>query len=147
MFGDPVVERSEARGRPAHSWSRERSNRVLIAFWRGLSLKDAASLIEVSVPTLRKVYFSEVAKRNFARLKGEQLQLERLNDQAAEGNVAAMKELLKQIDRLRMNDQGAAFTARPAKAPKAPKLGKKEQLNHDAIEASGNGEWGSLLKH
>lgn len=147
LFGDPILPRSEKRGRPEHVWTLANSNKVLLAFWRGLSVKDAAKIVGVSVPTLRKVYFSEVEKRGEARLKGEMLQLERLNAQAEKGNVAAEKELGKMMERLRMRDQGVVFTAAPAKQPSAPKLGKKEQRKVAARDGTRDGEWGSLLKH
>lgn len=148
LFGDPVLPRQEGRGRPEHQWTREKSNQVLLAFWRGLSVKDAAAIVGISAPTLRRVYFSEVAQRKVARLKGEMLQLARLNDQAEKGNVAAEKELGKMIERLRLRDQGEVFTAAPtAKPNKAPKLGKKEERVAAAREWPREGEWGPLLKH
>ena len=145
LFGDPIVPAKDGRGRPEHAWSLESSNRVLIAFARGMTVKEAATAIGVSVPTLRKHYFSEVAKRDSARVRMEITQLARLNDAAADGNVAAEKELLKQMEKGAMIS-GARAMERPAKA-KQPKLGKKEQLVVDAGAASQSGEWGSLLKH
>lgn len=147
LFGEPVVERSEGRGRPGHRRTRESSNKVLLMFALGRSEKQAATAIGVSVPTLRKHYFSECQKRREAALKLEATQLERLNKRAADGNVTAEKELFKQVDRLRMRDQGVAFTGAPAKAKKTPKLGKKEERQIAAREGARDGEWGSLLKH
>lgn len=135
LFGDPVVERAEGRGRPPHVWSRENSNKVLLAFARGLSVKDAATAIGVSVPTLRKVYFSEVAKRAAAKLRMEITQLARLNALAEKDNVSAEKELRKQLDRMEQRDRQQAIAPPPTK--KAPKLGKKEQATIAAQEARG----------
>lgn len=127
LFGDPVVEPREGRGRPEHRWSLENSNKVLLAFARGLSVKDAAIVIGVSVPTLRKVYFAEVAKRQAARLRLEMAQLARLNDAAAAGKVAAEKELLKQMERLRVRDRSDALASHTSAKPKKEKpVGKKE---------------------
>ncbi|WP_313326105.1 hypothetical protein [Sphingobium yanoikuyae] len=136
LFGDPVISRQEGRGRPEHIWTRERSNKVLLAFARGLSVKDAATTIGISVPTLRKVYFSEVEKRSEARLRMEMVQLSRLNDQAGAGNVAAEKELIKQLDRLRQRDQQQQLAPAPTKAA-APKLGKKEAAKAQAQDVRG----------
>ncbi|CAN5336344.1 hypothetical protein BH10PSE12_BH10PSE12_02820 [soil metagenome] len=124
LFGDPVMPRRVGRGRPEHIWSRENSNKVLLAFARGLSVKEAALAIGVSGPTLRKVYFSEVAKRAQSRLRMEMTQLARLNAQAEAGNVAAEKELMKQLDRMRQRDQVRALAPEPTAKPE--KLGKKE---------------------
>jgi len=138
MFGDPVIERKEGRGRPEHVWTRENSNKVLLAFARGLSVKQAAQAVGISAPTLRKVYFSEVAKRAQARLRMEMTQLARLNTQAEAGNVAAEKELFKQLDRLRLRDQTDALA--PTQAPpsaKPPRLGKKELERQVAEQVTG----------
>jgi hypothetical protein len=135
LFGDPVLPRREGRGRPEVVWTKDGSNVVLLAFARGLSVKQAATAIGVSVPTLRKVYFSEVSKRAEARLRMEQRQLARLNEAAQGGNVAAEKELMKQIERLRTRDQVHAFA--PAPTAKAEKLGKKAGAEKAAEELRG----------
>lgn len=137
LFGDPVVQPREGRGRPEHLWSLENSNKVLLAFARGLTVKDAAVAIGISVPTLRKVYFSEVAKRQAARLRMEMTQLARLNAEAAAGNVTAEKELMKQMERLRLRDQSEELAPRPThKAKKDRPLGKKERLKIEAERVS-----------
>lgn len=138
LFGDPIQPGKEGRGRPEHSWSRENSNKVLLAFARGLSVKQAATAIGVSVPTLRKHYSSEVGKRTDARLRMEMTQLARLNSAATAGNVAAEKELFKRLDKAalaelagRVADRG---NARPV--PK-PKLGKKAAAQEAAGQVTG----------
>lgn len=135
LFGDPVIPRQEGRGRPEVVWDRVKSNTVLLAFARGLSVKEVAAAIGVSAPTLRKVYFSEVAKRAQARLRMEMTQLTRLNAQAEAGNVAAEKELMKQMDRLRQRDQ--VQTMAPAPTAKPVKLGKKEAAAQAAEQVRG----------
>ena len=136
LFGDLVAERREGRGRPEHLWSLENSNKVLLAFARGLSVKQAAMVIGISGPTLRKVYFDEVAIRQQAQIRLEMTQLERLNAAAKAGNITAEKELFKQMERLRSKDQAAALASQaPAKAP--PKQGKKEAAAQAAGEVRG----------
>lgn len=132
LFGDPVILSRDGPGRPEVKWCLENSNKVLLAFARGLSVKQAATVIGVSAPTLRKVYFSEVAKRADAILRMEMTQLARLNNLAAGGNVSAEKELLKQIGRLRLHDKAAALA--PAPTAQAQKKGKK-QRQLEAAEA------------
>lgn len=135
LFGDPILPRQEGRGRPEHQWTLENSNKVLLAFARGLSVKEAATAIGVSAPTLRKVYFSEVAKRAQAQLRMEMTQLARLNKLATDGNVAAEKELLKQLDKMRQRDQVRAMA--PAPTAKPEKLGKKEAAARAAGQVRG----------
>ena len=131
LFGDPVLPNREARGRPEHSWSLANSNKVLIAFARGLSVKEAAVAIGVSVPTLRKHYFAEVAKRQAARVRMEMTQLARLNDAAAKGSVPAEKELLKRLDKAALADLADRVADRGRKRT-GPTVGKKEA----AVEAA-----------
>jgi hypothetical protein len=104
LFGDVVSAPHDGPGRPAHHWSRENSNKVLLAFARGLSVKEAAMAIGVSAPTLRKVYFAEVSERAKAKLRMEMTQLARLNRAAEAGSVPAEKELLKTLERMRQRD-------------------------------------------
>ena len=136
LFGDPILPVSEARGRPEHSWSLENSNKVLLAFARGLSVKDAATAIGVSVPTLRKHYFAEVKKRTDARLRMEMTQLTRLNAAAAEGNVTAEKELFKRLEKAALADLADRVANRGRAAP-TPRLGKKEAAKAAALEVVG----------
>lgn len=135
LFGDPIQPDREARGRPEHRWTLQNSNKVLLAFARGLSVKEAAIVIGVSAPTLRKVYFSEVRRQKDARLRMEMTQLSRLNDAAQAGNVAAEKELLKQIEKAALKDVANSVRDR-GRGPKAPALGKKELAQEAAKEAA-----------
>lgn len=134
LFGDPVFPAKEGRGRPAHRWSLENSNKVLLAFARGLTVKDAAIAIGITSPTLRAHYSSELKIRQAARLRMEMTQLARLNALAADGNVSAEKELGKMLERLRQRDQVQALAPT---APKQPKMGKKEAARRAAESQRG----------
>jgi hypothetical protein len=138
LFGDPVLPRKEGRGRPEHIWTRENSNKVLLAFARGLGVKEAATAIGLSVPTLRKVYFSECEKRQSARLRMDMTQLARLNAAAEGGNIAAEKELAKQLEKMRMRDQAQAMAPAPPQRPgKVEKIGKKVAMARAAEQVRG----------
>ncbi|MBD8677939.1 hypothetical protein [Sphingomonas sp. CFBP 13720] len=139
LFGDPILSREETRGRPEHRWSLENSNKVLLAFARGLDVKKAAIAIGVSVPTLRKHYFAEVKKRDAAKLRMEMTQLARLNKAAAEGNIAAEKELGKRLDKATLADtaERVANRGRNGAPPALPRLGKKEEATAKAEAVTG----------
>ena len=138
LFGDPILPREEGRGRPEHQWSLENSNKVLLAFARGLDVKGAATAIGVSVPTLRKHYFAEVKKRDSAKLRMEMTQLSRLNSAAAAGNVAAEKELAKRLERGALKDTADRVANRGRNGAPAPqKLGKKEEAKAAAHGLTG----------
>ncbi|WP_339347488.1 hypothetical protein [uncultured Sphingomonas sp.] len=139
LFGDPIQPRSEGRGRPEHRWTLENSNKVLLAFARGLTVKQAATAIGVSVPTLRKHYSSEVAQRDAAALRFEMVQLARLNDGAKAGSVAAEKELGRRLEKARL-DALSEEVSRHAKPPTTPRRGKKEELQHEADNITGRYE-------
>jgi len=134
LFGNPFVPRHEGRGRPPHVPTRETRNRVILCLVRELSLKDTASVIGISVPTLREHYSSELAMRATAALRMEMRQLERLNAAADGGNVAAEKELWVRLEKLRLRDKHRAAAPAPAKQPK---LGKKAEAEQRAIEHRG----------
>lgn len=147
LFGEPVPRAPiRKKGRPEHQWSVENSNRINLLFATGHEPKDAAAILGITMPTLRKHYFSELEQWRVARLRLKASALARLHAEGQEGNVAAIKELFKQMDRGAMMD-GAREMARPARPPKAPKLGKKQQMIVEAEAATQSGEWGSLLKH
>lgn len=115
-------------------WTLENSNRVLLAFARGLGVKEAAVSIGVSVPTLRKHYSAEVEKRDAAALRFEAVQLSRLNDRAKAGSVAAEKELARRIDKARL-ELLAEKVAAPA--PRSAPRGKKATQQAEAEEVRG----------
>ncbi|XUU60652.1 hypothetical protein ACRAQ6_14000 [Erythrobacter sp. HA6-11] len=145
LFGNPITLPKAGRGRPEHVWTLENSNRVLLAFVRGLSHAETAKLIGVDAKTLRKHYSRECALKATARMRMEQRQLERLNAQAEQGNVTAERELSRRIEVLRMRDASEKFGKREAAKPKTEKLGKKEQRKRDALLAgAGDEEWGDL---
>lgn len=139
LFGDAVQPRKEGRGRPEHVWSKENSNKVLLGFARGLTVKEAATAIGVSVPTLRKHYFSEVAQREAAAIRFEMVQLTRLNETAKGGSVAAEKELARRIEKARL-DLLSDQVSRGAKPPKPERLGKKATIAKEAAEMQGQYE-------
>ena len=135
LFGEPVVSPRERPGRPEIVWNRQGSDLAILGFARGLTVKEVAGLLGLSQPTFRKVYFSECRKRKLARLRVEMLQLTRLNNQAAAGNVGAERELARRLDQLRMRDSAAAQASAPPM--KEPKLGKKAEADRAAREQTG----------
>lgn len=135
LGGRPFAPR-EGRGRPEHQATIERLNKVLMAFVAGYSVKQAADIIGVSVPTLRKHYFSAVDMRDKAALQFEIERLVRLNTLAAAGNVSAEKELGRMLERAKvaqMSDQ-VSGSVRP---PKPVKQGKKAALQQAADDMRG----------
>ena len=140
LFGMPVVERRVGKGRPEHVRTADNSNKINLLFACGRDIKDVAAAIGVSVPTLRKHYFSECEGRRHASVRMRALQLERLNAEAAKGNVTAEKALagMIQAEQLRAVADQVATRGRPAKSePEVTPLGKKEAAKVTASEQRG----------
>jgi hypothetical protein len=138
LFGEPVPERRSARGRPQKCWTVENSRFLLIAAMLGHSLADAASVIGMSLPTVRKHYFSEVEYWDRAKLRMRIKAMGHLIEEMEKGNVAATKQLMKELERADMPGGAARASAAPRKS-KPAKLGKKEQALADA-RAMGDAE-------
>jgi hypothetical protein len=92
-------------------------------------------VVGLSQPTLRKVYFSEMAARDIMALKVRSEQLARLTEAAIKGNIAAEKALAGMIQAERLAVQAAAITRRPE--AKAPVVGKKEAARVAAGDMAG----------
>lgn len=134
LFGNPVHERREGRGRPEHVRSEEISHKISLLLAIGRDIKEVAEIVGLSQPTLRKHYFSELNAKRTAREQLIAKQLYRLNKLAEAGNVAAEKALFALIERER-NRAASERLAGPAPAARAtaPRLGKKEQAKAAAL--------------
>lgn len=134
LFGNPIVPRKGGPGRPEVVWNQETSNKALLAFARGLTVNATAHLVDLSEPTFRKVYFREVELRKLARLKLEITMLAQLAAEAGKGNVTAIKELDRLLDKQRSRDQAAAMASKP---PAKAKVGKKVEAEQKAQQQRG----------
>lgn len=134
LFGPQPVERVRGRGRPAHVWNRQNSLRICNLFACHHSVETVAKVIGISQPTLRKVYFSEVAARETMDLRIKSQQLARLTEQAIAGNVAAEKALAGMIAGEQARTAGDRVAHRGSLAPK---LGKKAAAKEAAGKLEG----------
>jgi AcrR family transcriptional regulator len=89
-------------------------------------VKEVALSIGISVPTLRQHYSSELERRHAMVLMMESVQLGRLNDQAAAGNVAAEKELMKALEKGRL-EQLSDRVARRDERPRPSRSARRKQ--------------------
>lgn len=139
LFGNPIPRTRDKAGRPEHEWTVENSNKINLIFATGGEPRDAAAVLGITMPTLRKHYFSELEQWRVARLRLKAAQLQRLHEEGAKGNVAAIKELFKQMDKgalAQLSERVANRSGRPAQ-PKPPAIGKKEAAKHAAGEVRG----------
>jgi hypothetical protein len=146
LFGDPVRLPNGKRGRPAHVATQENRNKVMMLLAVGWSNDRIANAMRVSLPTLRKHYFSELKARSIQRDRLDAARFMMAFEQAAAGNVGAQRLLAQLIEK---NDQvltdAKIRTAARDDAADEP-LGKKEQARREAEQALAGGAWGDDLK-
>ncbi len=103
-------------------------------------MKDVASAVGITQPTLRKHYFHELAQRRVAGLMMKAHQLQRLNTEAEKGNVAAEKALFAIIDREQVKQISNRMAGRadaPERKTSVRPLGKKEEQQNAAHGVTG----------
>jgi hypothetical protein len=148
LFGDPISEGHGRRGRPAHMWTLKNSNKVKMLLAFGWSTDRIAKAVGITAPTLRKVYFRELKFRDEMRDRLEATIFEELWKGVADGNVGAIKEFRRVLERNDMMLAESALRPRrdqPAPA-REPKLGKKETAVRDARTGHEGTGWSTLLR-
>jgi len=136
LFGDPIRRSDGRRGRPAHRWSLRNSNKVKMLLALGWSNERIAAAIYVSLPTLRKYYFSELKARDTQRDRLVARQLERTWEQAEAGNISAERmfsHLMTKNDDL--FDRALRADSKPKDAAPKASEGKKDLLRRAALDA------------
>lgn len=148
LFGDPVPEGHGKRGRPPHVATNENRNKVKLLLALGWNNERIASALFITLPTLRRYYFSELKAREVMRDRMDARIAERLWQEGVEkGNVGAIKEFRKLVERNdAMVGQREFYEGQRDKPAKEPKLGKKEQAALAAKTAGEGTGWGNDLK-
>lgn len=126
LFGDPVSANYGGRGRPCHVPTQQNRNRVSMLVGLGWSNERVAGAMLITLPTLRKHYFSELQQRAVARDRLDARLAMKLWEQVEAGNVGAMREFRK----LQEDNDLMLFGQKRPQVEKtnepAEKLGKKE---------------------
>lgn len=136
LFGDPVPRNHGSKGRPEHVPTDANRRIVVLAYATGKKDADVAKMLGITVPTLKKHYFSEWSLRHSAKLRADGVILARLDAQSRGGNVAATKALDKKLERsgvVALSEQMASRSEPNRKAAK----GVKEQRKDDAAGVAG----------
>lgn len=126
LLGDPIPPNHGRRGRPQHVPTKESRNKIILLLAQGWTDARMAGAIGISLPTLKRHYFSELKVRDAARDRVEAIGLLSLWNMGREGNVAAMKEYFRRHDAA----MGDVFADQVEKETR--KLGKKEQTRLEA---------------
>ncbi|CAM5402282.1 hypothetical protein AFEL58S_02054 [Afipia felis] len=127
LFGEPVPVNWGRRGRPQHAPSQQNRNCVSLLVALGWSNERIAAALYITMPTLRKHYFSELKFREVARDRLVAQLGVKLLDGVNEGNVAAIREFQKYMERndLMVYGQTRKPEKRADKPAKPEKVGKK----------------------
>lgn len=145
LFGEPLVDPKDPRGRPKLHITRQTREKVKVLKALGMTQADIATAIGCSVPTLTHYFFREL-KEATGEIKARVIQA--LMDKVDDGNVAAIKAALQLLDIGALDPQASRQAPKPAAeadAPKTEPLGKKEQANLDAVNAHEGTTWGDVL--
>lgn len=126
LFGDPVPDGRGTRGRPAHVPTNENRRRVNMLMALGWSNERIAGALRITLPTLRRHYFSELKFRDVARDRLDMRRLELLFAEVEKGNVGAMKLLDRALEKSDLMLYGQAGPVARRAPAKPAKVGKKE---------------------
>lgn len=147
LFGEVTTLPSGRRGRPAHRWSQNAENMVILGCAIGYSDNEIAKGLGISVPTLRKYYFSVLKQRDMQRMRLTLHRAEVLARSAMAGNVGADRQLQKMME---ARDRYLAEERLKAAADGRDDIpvGKKEAARMKASKTikTGGGFWGEDLK-
>lgn len=136
LFGNPWVVDPPKRGRPPHEVSVRNRNRVSMLVALGWSNPRIASALGVTLPTLRKYYFYELRQREQARDRMELRRIELAWELAEKGNVGALKEFGKLVERNDRMEAEREMGSTPKSEPAAPpRVGKKVIDEQRALDA------------
>lgn len=133
LLGDPIPENHGKAGRDGHVATPKNYNKIKLLMVAGWTQKQIADELGLSVPTLRKHYFLSLTKGravSISRIKGQVMMA--LHEKAMSGNVAAMKELFRLVEKAELADLSAQLTKPKAPAP----IGKKRQRQLEADEVA-----------
>lgn len=139
LFGLPLMP-ARGRGRPAHVWTPENSNKVNLLFACGYEPAEVAKAMGITKPTFYKHYFNELSRRKFAQLNLRSTVMSKLLPEIEKGNVAAAKALLAMVEResaKALSDRMIGRAQAAAAKEKTVPLGKKAEAKRAADDLVG----------
>ena len=104
---------------------------------------EIAAGLHISVPTLRKYYFSELKAREMQRTRFDLWRSHQLAKLANDGNVTAIKELGKVVDKRDRQLAEERIRAAQDTAPLPKKVARRQAAQEAA--SGGDDDWGDEL--
>lgn len=128
LLGHPVPRNKGERSRPEHAVTTENLEKAVLLYALRKTDAEVAAGLGISIPTLKKHYFSNAELQSIRRnarafVEGELLA--RLNRDSLAGKTGATEKLLKRLDKAGLEGLSERVKGR-GKADKPPTLGKKE---------------------
>ena len=148
LFGHVIPDWKGKRGRPPYEPTESDRNKIKLLLALGWSIERMANGIGVSPATVKRHFRAELKVRGAMRDRLEARRFELAMEMANAGNVAALKELGKMIERSDMmliDDRLRQAQDKVAPAAKEEKLGKKEAQREAARTAGEGSSWGADL--
>ncbi|WWT40025.1 hypothetical protein [Nostoc phage Nsp-JY10] len=140
MFGHPYGPIKDRRGRPSYSKSKENQELVTVLRCANWSHERIARYIGCDEKTLRKHFSRELdAGADIVEAEALMVTYRRMR----QGNSVATGRILEIADKTQLASPQRKAALKPEKAPK---LGKKEQLDVDARQGHQDNDWGNLLQ-
>lgn len=136
LFGHPVREGAGHRGRPPYVPTESDRNKIKLLLALGWSITRMANGIGVSPATVKRYFRAELKARDAMRDRLIARRFEIAMNLANDGNVGALKELGKMIERNDLMLAEAAMSERPSQPESAAdKPGKKAVDQQRAMDA------------
>lgn len=146
LFGQPIPEWKGKRGRPPYEPTERDRNKIKLLLALGWSIERMANGIGVSPATVKRYFRAELKQRDAMRDRLDARRFEIAMEQANAGNVGALKELGKMVERSDLMLADARLRgAQGADQEKQEKLGKKDAAKAAAKTAGEGSDWGSDL--
>ncbi|MBD9652009.1 helix-turn-helix transcriptional regulator [Ensifer sp. ENS09] len=145
LFGQLVPNWKGKRGRPPYQPTEKDRNKIKLLLALGWSIERMANGVGISPATLKRYFRAELQERSAMRDRLDARRFEIAMEQSNAGNVAALKELGKMIERSDQMLIDARLRGDDRKPEKEPEVGKKE-ARKDAAKTAGEGSsWGNDL--
>ncbi|WP_226782742.1 resolvase [Oceaniglobus trochenteri] len=153
LFGNPTPKGKGERGRPAFVVTEKDRNKVKMLLALGWSNTRVANALvnpstgrPVSLATLKRYFRAELKERERMRDRLDARLLEMAMEMATAGNVAALKEFIRMIEKSDLMNVRVAIDEAQAEEERPKRLGKKEMAQRDAEATGDSGDWGSDLR-
>lgn len=139
LFGNPVETPDRKVGRPEHVPSEESIINIMVLLASGMTNREVAAIVGISVPTLRKHYFHLTRRRDvlLSRLRTK-LRVAQIQ-QGLAGNASALSGALRTLDTVSAEATASNLKKRAANQsePRKGYVSKKEQRLESAAAVGG----------